>query len=294
MEEESAAGLADRVRTALRDTSGPLWFPGLTKGLVAAAWRKLDRDLGLTPASYGTARVLRGDPTAARQVVAAVAVPSVDATTCEGIPIELLPDDLARRFADPELRFFSAGEIVKEGVRAVLQEALEVLGRVPTMLPTICSLVRALHLVDTQDDEIDVSFSDPGIPFSAFISVPGPGAVADALRVAEALLHEAMHLQLTLVEQVVPLVIPTQGTYFSPWRGEYRSAQGVLHALYVFQVIDAFFGASSAAGAALAPFEHYARDRRREIASQVSEIQDFCDCADLTEDGAAVAALLLF
>ena len=36
----------------------------------------------------------------------------------------------------------------------------------------------------------------------------------------------------------MPLVTPTERTYFSPWRNEYRTAQGVLHALYVFRVID--------------------------------------------------------
>src|SRR5207249_726495 len=102
---------------------------------------------------------------------------------------------------------------------------LGALKRVPTLLPTVLSLVRALHLVIPDDDDIDVSFSEPNLPFSVFVSVPHRGARTDALRVAEAIVHEAMHLHLTLIERVVPLVRSSGRRFFSPWRGEYRTAQ---------------------------------------------------------------------
>jgi len=293
MAEATADDLAVRVRTALRDTNAPLWLPGLTADLADTAWRRLGRDLGLTRDSYGTARVLRGDPQEIRQVVAFLDVPSADGTGRDAIPIELLPEDVALRCAGPDVRFFGADEIVEKGVCGCIEEALEILGDVPTVLPTVCSLLRALHLIDPADDEIDISFSEPGLPFSAFVSVPGPGTVAGALRVAEALLHEAMHLQLTLVDAVVPLVMPTGRSYFSPWRNEYRTAQGVLHALYVFRVIDAFLDAAPFEGPALAPLRHHARERRATIARQVREIRGFRECADLTADGVAFVDRLL-
>jgi len=293
MAEATADDLAARVREALRDTSRPLWLPGLTADLADIAWRKLGRDLGLTRASYGTARVLRRDPGEARWVVAAFSVSSPAGVGRDAIPVELLPEDLVLRCTGSDMRFFRAEEILGDGVSGRVEEALEILGAVPSVLLPVCALVRALHLINPEDDEVDVSFSEPGLPFSAFVSVPGPSAVTGAIRVAEALLHEAMHLQLTLAEAIVPLVTPTERTYFSPWRNEHRTAQGVLHALYVFQVIDAFLGAAPLEGPALAPSRRYARERRRTIACQVREIRDFRACADLTADGIAFVDRLL-
>jgi hypothetical protein len=292
MQEATTDELAARVRQALCDTSAPLWLPGLTVNLVDAAWRKLGDDVGLTRASYGTARVLRQDPREIRRVIVSLENSSLEGTQCDAIPVELLPEDLALQWAGPEVRFFGAGEIL-DGVFVRVEQALEVLGAVPTVLSTVCSLIRALHLINPVDDEVDISFSEPSLPFSVFVSVPGSGAVAGALRVAESLLHEAMHLQLTFVEAVVPLVTPTERTYFSPWRNEYRTVQGVLHALYVFRVIDAFLSALPFDGPAFASLRHHARARRATIARQVQEIRDFRTCADLTPDGAAFVARLL-
>ena len=293
MAEATADDLAAQVRGALRDPDTPLWLPDLSVALADTAWRKLDQGLRLTRASYGTARVLRRDPGASRQVVISLDIPSPAEARGNAIPIELLPQNLALEYAGPEVRFFEAEEILGLGVAARVREALEILGAVPTVLPTVCSLIRSLHLIDPADDEVDVSFSEPGLPFSAFVSVPGPGAIAGGLRIAEALLHEAMHLNLTLVEAIVPLVMPTERAYFSPWRNEYRTAQGVLHALYVFRVIDAFLGEASYESPDLGPSHSHARERRATIARQIREIQDFRNCVDLTPDGAAFVDRLL-
>ncbi len=289
MAEPAADDLATRVRNALRDASTPLWLPVLTTELADTAWRKLGRDLGLSRSSYGTARLLRRDPRAARRVVATLGAPPLDGAECDGLPIELLPEDLARRCAGSEVRYFQ-GEEVSGAIAGCVTEALGVLGAVPTVLPTVCTLIRALHLFDPQDDEVDVSFSDPALPFSAFVSVPGSGATAGSLRVAEAILHEAMHLQLTLVEAIVPLVNSSEATFFSPWRNEHRTAQGVFHALYVFRVIDTFLATAQVGGAAL---QSHAAERRATIARQVGEIHDFRRCVDLTADGAAFVGRLL-
>lgn len=285
--------LTARIHSALRDTSVPLWLPGLTADLIEVAWRKLSRELSLTRTTYSTARVLNRDPDRPTRVVACLDVPSCDGARCEAIPIELLPVDLARDYAAQAIRLFPAEEVIEGGVFDRVESALKILGDVPTLLPTVCSLVRALHLIDSGDDEIDVSFSEPTLPFSAFVSVPGPGAVCAELRVAEALLHEAMHLQLTFVESIVPLVKQGERTYFSPWRNEYRTAQGVLHALYVFRVIDAFLKIVSLVGPFDLKSRNHARERREMIAHQVQEIHDFPECADLTVDGVAFVERLL-
>jgi HEXXH motif-containing protein len=293
MEEATTDDLTARVREGLLDTSAPLWFPRITADLADAAWHRLGRDFRLTRTSYGTARMLRRDPGEARQVVASFGVPSVYEADCDAIPVELLPEDLARQCAGPDVRFFRTEEILEDSVSGCVEEALQILDSVSAVLPTVSSLVRALHLIDPADDEVDISFSEPSLPFSAFISVPGPSAVAGALRVAEALLHEAMHLQLTSVEAIVPLITHTERTYFSPWRNEYRTAQGVLHALYVFRVIDAFLGAAFFEGSAFGPLRHYVGERRAMIARQVREIQDFRECEGLTASGVAFVSRLL-
>jgi len=191
------------------------------------------------------------------------------------------------------VRFFKAEEICGTDLLGGVEEALEVLETVPTVMSTVCALVRALHLLDPADDEVDISFSDPGLPFSAFISVPSPTAVSGPLRVAEGLLHEAMHLQLTLVESIVPLVIPSAKAYFSPWRNEYRTTQGVLHALYVFRVIDAFLEALSFERQEPVASRRHASRRRTTIARQVREIHDFRKCEELTAEGKAFVERLL-
>lgn len=287
-------GMAARVRLALRDTSALPWLPGIAADLADAAWRTLGNDLGLTRSSYGTTRVLRGEPGEARTVAMLLEIAVPKEANSVAIAVELLPEDLARHCAGPEVRFFVPEEILGTHVSDFVVEALGILGGVPTLLPTVCSLIAALHLIDSQDDEIDISFSEPGLPFSAFVSVPGPHAVVGALRVAEAILHEAMHLQLTLAEAIVPLLkAPSGKKFYSPWRNEYRTAQGVLHALYVFRVIDTFLGSACFEGPALALMRSHAGERRATIARQIGEIRDFRKCADLTVDGVTFVDRLL-
>ena len=86
------------------------------------------------------------------------------------------------------------------------------------------------------------------------------------LRLAESLIHEAMHLQLTFIESVVPLVNATEGTAFSPWKGEDRPVQGVFHALYVFAVIREAFSTLAVVHPEAAS---YAMRRSVEIADEV-------------------------
>ena len=281
------------IQATLQDANAPPWIPNLTPDLVAAGWRKLDRDLRLTRASYGTARVLSRDPEETRWVVASLDAPSRYAAKYDSIQIELLSETITQQWSSPGFRFFGAQEIQNDGVTDRVEAAIELLDGVPTMLATVCSLIRSLHVLDTSDDQVDVSFSEPQMPFSVFISVPGPGAQDGISRVAEAMLHEAMHLQLTLIEGFVPLVEPTERTYFSPWRNEYRTPLGVLHALYVFRVIDAFFGAILADGQESDSLRCHAFKRQEEIATQIESIRGFRECPSLTGAGSAFVSRLL-
>ena len=188
------------------------------------------------------------------------------------------------------MRFFDANK-VRGIIDRQLEEALTFLNLVPTVWSTARTLVRSLHIIDPVADDIDVSFSDPTMPFSIFLSVPPTWSDVAPLRVAEAILHEAMHLQLTLVERVVSLVVPLGFMYHSPWRDEPRNSEGILQALYVFAVIRSFLAAIPEPR--LPSLNGYIADRLEQIDYQIQQAQGFRGCDELTPDGAALVARML-
>lgn len=285
--------LATRTRAALFDRGTRPWLPELTPNLAGTGWARLDREFGLTPSSYATSRLLRGDSEAARNVPQFVRVEGPCDEPSDAILIELIPDDLAKQLLAEGLRFYDAGEIAGPSLSGCIAETLSILNLIPTLSQTVRTLVSSLHLIVPPDDEVDVSFSEPQFPFSVFVSAPQRRLETDALRVAEGLLHEAMHLQLTLIESVVPLVAHSASTHFSPWKKEYRPAHGVLHALYVFRVIDAFLRSPAFGANAPITWQRYADTRCAAIAGQVSEVAEFHRCPDLTPDGAMFVRRLL-
>src|SRR5262249_18705097 len=124
--------------------------------------------------------------------------------------VECLADDVAHHYQEVGLKLYTPDESVHTAILHCLQEAIAILASLPTLHHTVATLVRVCHLVKPEHDDYDVSYSDPQVPFSIFVSVPPRRAANDALRVAESLVHEAMHLQLTLIEQAVPLVHPSE------------------------------------------------------------------------------------
>ena len=280
------------VRSTLPDPFMSPWFPGLAEPLAQVAWKQMERDIGLTPAAYGTARLLLRNPRGGRSVVVRCGTAS-NAGGSPGagdIPVEILPPDIAQQVAGREVRFLDAHG-VEEPVAHQLEEAISFLNLVPTIWPTVSTLVRSLHIIDPVDDEVDVSFSDPAVPFSIFVSVPRVWSNVAALRVAEAILHEAMHLQLSLIERVLPLVVPQRTMYYSPWRDEQRDSEGILQALYVFVVIRSILKLIPVIQPS-AVSDHVA-DRLAQIDCQVEQARDFRQCGELTADGTALVARLL-
>jgi HEXXH motif-containing protein len=113
-----------------------------------------------------------------------------------------------------------------------LDDASNLLDIAPTLKTTVLNFVQEIVLLQAPDDTIDVSHSEPRWARRIFISVPSPSVVAD-LRIAEAVVHEAMHLNLSWVDRAIPL-IANDSLVHSPWRNAFRPASGVLHGLYVF------------------------------------------------------------
>lgn len=285
--------LAERVKDGLESLGDSPWLPELTEDLAALGWKDLYRKLGLTQSNYGTARVIACDSRAPRRIGASLPINVSSKSPIRILQVETLEGGYALPYEQKGVRFYTDKEINSENVLGQLASAVTMLKCLPPLCTTVFTLVKSIHLINA-DDDYDLSFSEPHIPFTIFISVPTFRRMTSVLRITEALVHEAMHLQLTLVEGVVDLIKISEGRYFSPWRGEYRSAQGVLHALYVFRVIDRLFEEISARGfASCLEGMNHINSRRREISEQMQEIKSFPDCADLTELGANFAKQLL-
>jgi HEXXH motif-containing protein len=152
----------------------------------------------------------------------------------------------------------------------VIDHAEGLIGWVPSLWTVIQRCIREIFLLRVDNDCYDVSHSDPKWVDRIFISVPNSSVVAD-LRVAEALVHEAMHLNLTNVERCFPLVT-SDGALYSPWKEERLPASGVLHGLYVFACISRFMKCLSAA-ARLDDHRHQHASRRiKEIHNEIASV----------------------
>lgn len=285
--------LIERVKTLLVSPDNSLWFPTLTEDLVETGWRKLYEEAELTYTSYGTARVRARHAGAPCNIEALLPMALTAESHGWELQVETLSEECARSYKNSGIRFYATEEISNSKVLEHLIEALNILKKVPTLFMTVAALVRSIHVIKPEDDDYDVSFSDPYIPFSIFISVPQELNLTNALRVAEAIVHESMHLQLTLIEQIVPLMLLNNRQYFSPWRGEYRPTQGILHALYVFRVIDEFLKRLLLLPSYHGREEHKIYTRRNEIAEEISRINSFQYCPDLTPLGSTFVQRLI-
>jgi HEXXH motif-containing protein len=184
-------------------------------------------------------------------------------------------------------------ELLASQASAKLQAAWHLLASVPTVQAGMRALIKTIHVLRSPDPEIDISYSHPTVPFSVFVTVGEDCSTISSLRVVESLLHEAMHLKLTLIEQEVALVQPTsQSLFYSPWRDELRPVRGVLHGIFVFAAVREFYqqirqhvGASPAAT--------FVTDRIESITQELELVCNFTETPDLTDAGQVLACSLL-
>lgn len=267
------------------------WFSELTEVLTIHEWSRLWRTIGLSPTNYGTLRILSCSASAPRLKVREIDVSSF--SRAQPMVVEMLSPKWTKCYREAGVDFYSSREIRNGQILQSIGDALRVISEIPNLMNTIGVLVRSLHVIKPPDAEHDVSFSEPQIPFTIFVSVT-PGRYGnEILRLAEAIVHEAMHLQLSLIEKSVVLCVPSQKKFFSPWRKEYRTAQGVLHGLYVFTVINKFLRELSSTQDLSDNTLSYLALRRAEITSQLDTIQGFQKCTDLTVTGSFLVDKLL-
>ena len=236
---------------------------------------------------YSTSRQLDGlKPTVLHSVP--VIVP-VDDT---GLNVELLPDTAARGRRYPGLRFATGEEIRDLGFAGTLAKSLDLIGTVRALQGTIAGTCRSVHVLLAPAPEVDVSCSEPSLPFSIFVSCPPDTEENRVERLAESVVHEALHLQLSLVERMEPLVdeVCREEPVFSPWKGEGRTVRGLLHAVYVFGNLRFFWGRVAARRSGAASF---ARARIETIDGEMAAASHLLESRSLTPAGRRLATSFL-
>ena len=154
---------------------------------------------------------------------------------------------------------------------------------VPSLASVCGRVVEEIHLLRAPP-EYDVSHSEPRWRRRIFVSVPERLDSIGAVRFAESIVHEAMHLNLTNLEAQRPLVDEFARLMPSPWRADPRSFQGVLHGLYVFRCLHTYFGLlypTTAGEVAL-----HVSKRIKTIKEEIHELDLVQLCEGLTQEGA--------
>jgi hypothetical protein len=275
--------LKEIIITALTNSDSELWFPHLTYDLMQTGLQKLYEETGITEENYGTARVILKNAAAERFIEDSIFT-SHSLENIKNITfVEMLPSSITEQYKESGVDFYTREELqINTGITDCLRDAFEIIRKVTSLFSTVRYLVKSIHLIKPKNDEYDVSFSEPHIPFSILISIPKKNTSINALRVAEAIVHEAMHLQLTLIENIRILAVSGSQFVYSPWKNEYRTPQGVIHALYVFKVIIQFFEKLIENDSLVLETREYVKERSEEISLQISEIDNFQSCPNLT------------
>ena len=145
--------------------------------------------------------------------------------------LDAVPVEAARAFMQLGLR----GEAGNRSDRMALERADSLISLIPDLWEVVATRVDSIAILDAADSCFDVSHSDPAWPGLILVSIPPPTSVGD-LRLAEGIIHEAMHHHLSAFEANIALVGSLQKMY-SPWKGCERPVGGVLHGIYVFGCI---------------------------------------------------------
>ena len=208
------------------------------------------------------------------------------------VNVERLSPALAARWQSVGLQFASETDLSDMEFRRTLVSSLEFIGMDLPLEGTVAGLCRSLHVLIASGRGFDVSYSDPSLPLSVFVSCPLPGERDRVERLAENIVHEALHLQLSLVERVEPLVIdgPDEAPVFSPWKDEWRTVQGLLHAVYVFGNLRSLWKGVAAERSESSSF---AQARIRTIDSEMIGAAHLVESRSLTAAGRRLATSFL-
>ena len=257
-----------------------LWFPETAGHVANFAWEDAKR-FNFSPENYGTHRWRNRDPMCER--IQQTHFSFSDSSACF---IETLPDSSRTYYGQFGLIFSDHCRI------STFPTALDLIRAVPSLYNTISLYLRSLHILEAPTDDHDVSHSDPAVPFSIFVSVPPSGSRC-RMRLAESIIHETMHLQLSIIEKLLPLVEQPGALQFSPWQQALRPVSGLLHGLYVFTVIHNFFDFIVLSDVLTSDERKFANSRRREIANEVGQLSSLGWTDSLSTIGSCLAHRLV-
>lgn len=181
------------------------------------------------------------------------------------------------------------------GLNAIskINRAMGLLYKVPQCGETVNILVKYIQVLSQAEPEFDVSYSHPEIPFTIFVSVGEEDSDVAVIRIAESILHEAMHLKLTLIEELVPLIEDSSASFYSPWREEERPSRGVLHGVYVFKAIKSWYQGMAKKNLSNYSVSDFINWRIESIVSELNSIIDFKDQKALSIAGMMLSQKLL-
>jgi len=160
----------------------------------------------------------------------------------------------------------------KKGIlRKVLSDGALLLRMAPGLEAAVNEAVDEIVLLRARP-AFDISHSEPRWPHTIFVSAPSKSGSVSALRAIESIIHEAMHLQLTCFEIINPLVSDEDSKMESPWREEPRHLRGVLHGVYVFRCVGAFFARPDLLNRTDAIGASHIRQRCEEMDNELSRV----------------------
>ncbi|HEY7403582.1 MAG TPA: HEXXH motif-containing putative peptide modification protein [Candidatus Angelobacter sp.] len=247
--------------------------------LRAAGEHALRQSHSLTRHNYSTERFLTGIASESNVLLKALRLGDTSL-----LQFEASSSEVERYCAQHNLHLKKAADSIV-GIDSIQVALSEIIQPCTSLFAAVAELVWRCHILDAECEDYDVSFSDPAIPFSIFVSVPARVDRRSALRVAESLVHETMHLQLTLFEVCCPLVDQLSNwSMYSPWKQQPRPAQGILHGLYVFHVLRWMW--QQIVQRTRIEIDHaFAMRRIAEIDDEISSVRAFEKSPALTKEG---------
>ncbi len=250
--------------------------------LAADFWAQ--SETALSRETYGSWRWLSGDSRAERNTLGHIGFESAGP-----LIVERLPQRGAARYK--QLGLVMRDDRPDPDDFGLLAQSLAALNLADGVVEAVSSLVLCVHLLRSTGVGYDVSHSDPQLPFSIFVSLPS-GEDHAVLRLAESILHETMHLQLSLIEHRASIVSGTAGSGYSPWQQTERPIAGLVHGLYVFRAIDQWLAAIAGQESESASLQ-YISHRRLTIADEIATAAHVAQSSALTPFGATLVNALL-
>ena len=184
------------------------------------------------------------------------------------LQVEMLSGLHADKWESLGLELANERELRQMRFAETLIQACHLLRCVLPIYGTVIGLCRCLHVLLPGQEDTDVSYSHPDLPFSIFVSCPATNERNRIERLAENIVHEALHLQLSLVERRHSLSCEdtSKQKFFSPWKQSERDLRGFLHGVYVFANLRYFWDQISSA---IPKSSTFAQGRTEEITHEL-------------------------